>query len=133
MEQYRRSELREKTMQILYQISLYQKYKINFDVETVINENVTIENEYIKELIFGVLTYQKEIEELANKYLKDWDLSRLGLTDQAIIKIGIYELIYSNIPEVVAINEAIELAKKYSDDDVRKMINGILDKIYHAK
>ncbi len=133
MEQYRRSELREKAMKILYQIDLFQKYNIKFDVEAVINENVEVENEYIKELIFGVLTYQVEIESLANQHLKNWVLSRLGLPDQAIIKIGIYELIYTDVPEVVAINEAIELAKKYSDDDVRKMINGILDKIYHAK
>ena len=46
---------------------------------------------------------------------------------------GIYELLYTKTPEVVSINEAIELAKIYSDDDVRKMINGVLDKVYHNK
>ena len=46
---------------------------------------------------------------------------------------GIYELLYTDTPEIVSINEAVELAKTYSDDDVRKMINGVLDKVYHNK
>jgi N utilization substance protein B len=46
---------------------------------------------------------------------------------------GIYELMYTKTPEIVAINEAVELAKAYSDDEVRKMINGVLDKVYHNK
>ena len=66
-------------------------------------------------------------------YLNGWKITRLGNTDQAILRLGIYELLYTKTPEVVAINEAIELAKAYSDDDVRKMINGVLDKVYHNK
>ena len=46
---------------------------------------------------------------------------------------GIYELLYTNTPEVVAINEAVELSKKYSDDKVKNMINGVLDKVYHEE
>ena len=60
-------------------------------------------------------------------------MSRLGLTDQAILCLGLYELLYTDTPDVVAINEAIELAKSYSDDKVKNMINGVLDKIYHEK
>jgi N utilization substance protein B len=70
---------------------------------------------------------------MANKYLTDWTISRLGNTDQSILRMGIYELMYTSTPEVVVINEAIELAKAYSDDSVRKMINGVLDRIYHKK
>ena len=53
--------------------------------------------------------------------------------DQAILSLAIYELMWSDVPSLVAINEAIELAKKYSDDPVVKMINGVLDKIYHEE
>ena len=49
------------------------------------------------------------------------------------MELAIYELLYTEIPEIIAINEAIELAKMYSDDEVRKMINASLDKIYHSK
>ena len=133
MKRWTRSELREKIMIILYQVDLYKFHQIDYDVKLIIEDNMEWENEFVNDVVFGIITYQNEIDEMANKHLKDWTLSRLGFTDQAIIRIGIYELIYSDIPEVVAINEAIELAKKYSDDDVRKMINGILDKIYHDK
>ena len=133
MEQKNRSELRYNAMTILYQINVYEKNKIEYNVEDVIKEVVEIDNEFVKELVYGIITYKNEIDEIANKYLKDWTIDRLGNTDQAILRIGIYELLYTKTPEVVCINEAIELAKKYSDDDVRKMINGVLDKVYHNK
>lgn len=133
MEQTNRSELRKKIMTILYQISIYEQNKIEYDTEKVIKEVSEIENEFIKDTVYGVITYKNEIDELANKHLKDWTIDRLGNTDGAILRIGIYELVYSDTPAVVAINEAIELAKLYSDDDVRKMINATLDKIYHER
>lgn len=133
MEQMNRSELRTKIMTILYQINIYEKNKIDFDINEVIKENIEIESEFVKDVVFGVITHKTEIDDLANKYLNDWTVDRLGNTDQAIIRIGIYELNYTETPDIVAINEAIELAKQYSDDDVRKMINGVLDKIYHSK
>lgn len=133
MEQKSRSESRKDIMTILYQINIYETNKIEFNVEDVIKEVVEIDNEFVKEVVYGVMTYKNEIDELANKYLNGWKITRLGNTDQAILRMGIYELMYTKTPEIVAINEAIELAKSYSDDEVRKMINGVLDKIYHNK
>lgn len=133
MEQITRSELRKIIMTVLYQINIYDKNKIPYDVETTIKEAIEVDNEFVKEVVYGVLTYKNEIDLVANKYLNDWTIDRLGNTDQAIIRIAIYELLYTKTPEVVAINEAIELAKLFSDDDVRKMINGVLDKVYHNK
>ena len=128
-----RAGLREKCMTILYQIEVYSKNKIEFDIEEVIKKNVNIDNEFVKEIVYGVLTYKNEIDTLINKYLSDWTIDRLGNTDISIMRIGVFELLYTDTPQVVAINEAIELAKKYSDDSVRKMINGVLDKIYHEE
>ena len=133
MEQVSRSELRKQIMTILYQINIYDNSKMKYNVDDIIKEVSPIENEFIKDTVYGVITYKNEIDELANKYLNNWSISRLGNTDQAILRMGIYELLYTDTPEVVSINEAIELAKKYSDDDVRKMINGVLDKVYHNK
>ena len=106
---------------------------INYNVDDVILEVSLIDSEYIKEIVYGVLTYKNEIDKLANKYLDGWTIDRLGNTDIAILRMGIFELLYTDTPDIVAINEAVELAKNYSDDNVRKMINGVLDKIYHAK
>lgn len=133
MEQKSRSELRKDIMTILYQINIYENNKIDYKIEDVIKEVVEIDNEFVKEVVYGVTTYKNDIDEIANKYLTGWKITRLGNTDQAILRIGIYELLYTETPDVVAINEAIELAKSYSDDSVRKMINGVLDKVYHNK
>ena len=130
MEQYTRSELREKIMTILYQMNVYNKNKINYEVDELIKTALEVDNEFVKEIVYGVITYKNDIDKIANKYLTNWTIDRLGNTDQAILRIAIYELMYTETPEIVAINEAIELAKKYSDDDVRKMINAALDKFY---
>lgn len=133
MEQRNRSELRYNIMTILYQINIYEQNKIDYNIDDVIKEVIEIDNEFVKECVYGIITYKNDIDLIANKYLKDWTIDRLGNTDQAILRIGIYELLYTKTPEIVCINEAIELAKKYSDDSVRKMINGVLDKVYHNK
>lgn len=133
MEQLNRSELRKKIMTILYQINIYKANKMEYNVDDILKEVLEIDNEFVKETVYGVITYQKEINELANKYLEGWTIDRLGNTDKAILQIGIYELMYTKTPEIVCINEAVELAKSYSDDSVRKMINSVLDKIYHEK
>ena len=131
--QANRSELRRLCMTILYQIEIYQKNNIEYNVDDVITEVSPIDNEFVKEIVYGVITYKEEIDKMANRYLDGWTIDRLGNTDGAILRIGIFELLYTKTPEIVSINEAIELAKSYSDDNVRKMINGVLDKIYHEK
>lgn len=128
-----RNEARVVIMTILYQLFIYEKSNINYDLNEVIKENLEIDNDFVKSMVSGVMDKKAELEEIADKNLKDWKMARLGLPDQAILCIGIYELLYTDTPEVVAINEAVELAKKYSDDKVKNMINGVLDKVYHEK
>ena len=130
---YNRSELRYKIMTILYQIGLYEKNKINYNVDSVIKEQLEIDNDFVNDIVKGVINKKEELDDLINKYLTNWRIDRLGLTDQAILRIAIYELIYTSTPDLVCINEAIELAKVYSDEKVSKIINGILDKIYNSR
>lgn len=128
-----RNEARVIIMTILYQIFMYQNNNIAYETDEVIKENLSVDNEFVKTMVNGVLDKKNELFKIANEHLKDWKISRLGLTDQAILCVGLYELLYTDTPEVVAINEAVELAKKYSDDKVKNMINGVLDKVYHEK
>lgn len=129
-----RSELREKAMIILYQIDIMKNQNIEYNVEELIKDNLEIDNEFVRDLVYGVITHEDEIDKLANKYMKNWTIDRIDKTGAQILRIGIFELLYEDdTPNVVAINEAIELAKKYSDDKVRKMINAILDKIIKEK
>lgn len=128
-----RNQAREKIITILYQIYMYQDNNINYNVDNIINDNVSIKNEFVCDMVNGVLNKKDELFSMANKYLNNWDMTRLSKLDQAIITLSEYELLYTDTPDVVCINEAIELAKKYSDDDVVKMINAVLDKVYQNK
>ncbi len=129
-----RNDSRVLAMIILYQVDLFNKRNINYDLDELIKNNtINIEGDisFIKELVYGVIEHKEELEKTANKYLNNWSIARLGLTDGAILKIAIYELIYTDTPKKVCIDEAIELSKDFSDEKVVGMINGVLDKIYH--
>ena len=84
-----RSELRRKIMTILYQIFLYEEDKINYDVKEVIKESMEIENEFVNEIVYGVLDNKNDIDKIANKNLKDWTIDRFSKVDGAILRIGI--------------------------------------------
>jgi len=128
-----RNELREICIKVLYQIYILDKAKVEYDVKELIKEQFEIENDFLNEIVNGVVEKQKEINKLANKHLIDWEIDRLSKVDKAILSISIYELLYTDTPPIVAINEAIELSHKYSDESVTKMINACLDKIYHEE
>lgn len=128
-----RSELREIIMKVLYQVNIMKNAGVEYDIDSLIKEQLDIKNEFVDETVNGVLKNQEKINELANKYMEKWTIDRLNKVDQAILSIGIYELMYTKTPSIVSINEAIELSKKYSDLDVTKMINGVLDNIFHSE
>lgn len=124
-----RTELREKIMIILYQIEIYRKENIEYDLEEVFHENLEIDNQYVRDIVNGVLDNLSKIDEIVNKYMDKWTIDRLGKTDASILRLATYEMLYYDTPALVAINEAIDLAHKYSDDKVVKLINAVLDKI----
>lgn len=126
-----RTLLREVIMKVLYQVFILEESSIEFDINSLIKEQLEVDNEFVYESINGILENRNTIFELANKYLKSWPMDRLNKVDQAIVSLGIYELKYTETPPIVAINEAVELSKKYSDEKVTKMINAVLDEIYH--
>jgi len=126
-----RHEQRYKAMTILYQAFLYDNNNIDYSIDSIIEEQMEEKIKFVVSIVKGVLEDREKIDEIANKYLENWDIFRLGFTDQAILRIGIYELMNMDTPDVTCIDEAVELAKEYSDEKVCKMINGVLDKVYH--
>ena len=128
-----RSELREIIMKVIYQIYILENTKNEYDINSLIKEQIEVENDFINNCVEGIIKHQKEINKLANKHMNNWKIDRLNKVDKAILSLAIYELMYTDTPSVVAINEAIELSKKYSEEKVTKMINGVLDKIYHEE
>lgn len=123
-----RSELRNIIMVILYQIDIYESREVPFFVDEVIKENLSVDNDFVRSIVYGVTTYKGELDKIANKYIEGWTIDRIDKTGEAILRMGLYELKFTDTPEIVVINEAIELAKKYCDDAVRKIINAVLDR-----
>jgi len=85
--------------------------------------------EFAKKLLEGVLKHQEEIDKVIKEHLIDWDFERLDKTDKQILRIGVYELLYTDTPFQIVIDEAIKIAKNFSEEKSKSFINGILDKV----
>ena len=83
----------------------------------------------IKTKIKDIISKTDEIDRMISDNLESWDIKRVGKAELTIIRLALYEIMYTDTPKIVVINEAVELAKKYSDDAVRKMVNAVLDKV----
>ena len=131
-----RTSIRENKFKLIYSNEI-QKEIDEEQIEIFIEAN-SIEGEeqigYIKNSFYGIQKNIEEIKELIEKNLKEkWTIQRISKIDVSILKLAIYEILYSEVPYKVAINEAIELAKKYGDDNSKKFINGILASIVKEK
>ena len=85
--------------------------------------------EFAKELLKGVLEHKDEIDEIIKNHLIDWSFDRLDKIDKQILRVGIYELKYTDTPFQIVIDEAVKLAKNFSEDKAKSFINGILDRV----
>ncbi|WP_457597350.1 transcription antitermination factor NusB [Hydrogenimonas sp.] len=81
----------------------------------------------------GVLAHQKEIDETIEAHLKDWEFGRLDHVDRSILRLGTYELLFSDLDRAVVIDEAVELAKELGSDQSPKFVNGVLDAIEKSR
>ncbi|MBD3360865.1 transcription antitermination factor NusB [Candidatus Peregrinibacteria bacterium] len=92
------------------------------------------EKDFANDTLEGVLKNKKKIEKILQKYAPEWPLEKIARVDRAILEIGIYEIMFNDeVPPVVAINEAIEIAKHFGDSNSPKFINGVLSSVMNAK
>lgn len=92
--------------------------------------NETATRLFADPLIRGTLEKRDQLDEEIKKYAQNWDLHRMAVVDRNILRLAIYEMLFrDDIPPVVSINEAVDIAKKFSTDDSGKFVNGILDKL----
>ena len=119
-----RHELRESVFKILFQVEntdLDYRELLEFEVDDVSG------SEYVTRTLDDIFEKKKEIDEIITNNLKNWKLERLSKMYRQILKITTYEILFTDIPYKVSINEAVELSKKYSEkDDSYKFINGVL-------
>ena len=125
-----RSAAREKAFKLMYSLEIQKKEMINEQIDLYIeNENIVDENtiEYIKFIVNGIYDNIEEINKKISKNLKSgWSIHRISKKDLALLKIAIYEIIYTDTPYKVAINEVVELSKKYGEETSPNFINGVL-------
>ncbi len=85
--------------------------------------------EFAKKLLTGILQKIDKIDTIIEDHLIDWDFDRLDKVDKQILRVGIYEILYTDTPYQIVIDEAIKIAKNFSEDKAKNFINGILDKV----
>ena len=130
-----RRESRESAFKLLYQME-FQRGEYEMQIERFIKELNVKDNEldYFNRIVEGVRGNREMLDSVYSKFLKNWNLDRIPKIDQTILRICTYEIL--NVPDVpynVSISEAVYLAKKYSTDEARAYINGILGKIPNSK
>lgn len=128
-----RRRVREHIFTLLFQKEFAQpdeeqeRMNLYFEQHSHIKEE---DRNYILEELKGISVHMEKIDELLSHYTKGWKIERMSKVDLAILRVAVYEMYYrDDIPKSVAINEAIELAKKYSSDEAPAFINGVLGKI----
>ena len=126
----KRSAIRELTFRLIYSLEIQKAENLEEQIELYLECNEVEDEEakeYIKDAIFGINEHIEEIQELIEKNLKaDWKIDRISKIDLSLLKLAIYEIKYKKIPYKVAINESLELAKKYGEEASKNFINGIL-------
>ena len=131
-----RTKMRELAFKLMYEIEIQKEISDSL-INNFIDSNSITDNEaieYLKDIVYGIESHKEEIEPLISQNLKEnWTLSRISKINLSLLKIAIYEMLYKDLPYKVAINEVIELAKKYADDSSPIFINGILASIVKQK
>jgi len=131
-ESMNRNKMRESIMKLLYQADIHQDYVLTFFEDAFEKmENTTAKNnEYFTAVIGNFIDYKTIIDQDISKNLKKWNIERLGKIELAILRLAVTEMLYvEEIPHKVSINEAVELAKTFADDNAPKYINGVLASI----
>ncbi|RIP34254.1 transcription antitermination factor NusB [Staphylococcus gallinarum] len=125
-----RKESRTQAFQTLFQLEMMNSdLSIDEAISFIKDDNPDLEFEFINWLVSGVKDHESVLDQQIQPHLKDWKLERLLKTDRIILRMATFELSNSSTPKKVIINEAVELAKQFSDDEHYKFINGVLSNI----
>lgn len=128
-----RTNLRQSIFKLIYSLEIQKPEDIENQIDIYLESNESInkeDSEEIKEVVLGIEDNKEKIMKMIEKNLKsDWKIDRISKIDLSILKLAIYEIKYTEVPYKVSINEAVEIAKKYGEDNSKKFINGVLASI----
>lgn len=125
---------REQALQVLYSVAVGNREPGDALTEIVGDAPEPEYRSFVKELVFGTLGYADEADLIVGPLLEGWTIERLPTIDRLLLRMGTFELRKQpETPAAVAINEAVELAKRFSTEDSGKFVNGVLNAVAHAK
>lgn len=128
-----RSKARKAALDLLYEADI-RKSSPTLILQQRVAELDFVARDFTRELIEGIESHKRKIDELIITYSVGWDMDRMPVVDRNILRLGIYEILWSSdVPTEVAISEAVELASTLSTDESSKYINGVLSKIVEIK
>jgi transcription antitermination factor NusB len=127
-----RRQARECALEVLYRLDLVGDEPENTIAEILLRKNPSEEAEtYLRRLVDSELGNQQEVDTTLRKHLTRWRLERLTVLDRTILRLATAEILYfDDVPPKVSINEAVDIAKKYGDDEAGKFVNGVLDSVF---
>lgn len=131
----KRREGREAAIQFLYQFDVNRRptpelLRDFWELRSAKGEPAGKARAFAEELVHGVTSHLQELDERIKKCVANYELHRIAVVDRNVLRLGIYEMLYSpDVPPVVTINEAIEIAKKFGSEESGRFVNGILDRI----
>lgn len=129
-----RHQARERALQILFQYDIHGRSGLWLDVFWKENETTDEARAFAERLVAGVLAQKPELDALISQYATNWKVSRMPIVDRNILRAGVYELLWmDDVPAKVTLNEAVELAKSFGDEEASKFVNGILDKVLNQE
>lgn len=125
-----RRQSRERALQILFQWDIHGNTEHWLDDFWERNPPTDEVREFAGRLVNGVMTHHEELDRLIGAHATNWTVSRMPVVDRNILRAALYELLWMpEVPAKVTVNEAIELAKQFADDETKKFVNGVLDNI----
>ena len=125
-----RRESREKVFELLYETEFHKDTDVCEVYSVSCGNRELTENKYIKSAFFGVCDKKDELDKLIFEHAVGWKPERIKRVSKTILRLALFEMLYmDDVPENVSINEAIELAKKFDDDNARPFINGVLNAV----
>ena len=129
----RRRQARELALQLLYELDLRGEADPGEALDEFWRRQGEVPDEvrsFAESLVRGTKAHQEKIDELIGRFAERWDLDRMAVVDRNILRAGIFELLWAgDAPPKVAINEALEIARKFSTEDSTRFINGLLDRV----
>lgn len=125
-----RKDARVQAFQTLFQLEIKETdLTIQEAIEFIKDDHSDLDFDFIYWLVTGVKDYQIVLDETIKPHLKDWSIDRLLKSDRIILRMATFEILHSDTPKKVVVNEAVELTKQFSDDDHYKFVNGVLSNI----